>query len=685
MPTDSAIDRSVGPARRWVSIAGGAASGLAGVFLFDALRDHLPVWLRLVLAGAVLTFGPGAGLCFGLLAALSRQTRVVLAFSFGIALAPVLAHALGSLGLLPIYPYVSSALAGMAIADWRRAASPPKTTARSRLAVVVLVLVTSGMGVTAFANRLTTSGGTTIVYGEYDSYDLTYYAAIAAELSHTIPPASPFYSGRMLNHAFYPHVLLAMIHRFGDVPILDLYFRYAWPLFLTAAVLTCFVFVETISTTTTAFVAALLFGAGSNLAYAAGWFFTLSNWDEVVWSHNLQGAGAEVLLYGNWTPALAAMFGGLYAVHVCCARRGGAPSSAAWAVLAGATFASTVLSKPWIFASVTAAFAVVILVSHRDRFVSRRLLLTAGVSLTVALPLLYRAATLADDAQATFVPAFFPIPLKMMARIGLEDWFLGLAGRLSVTGAAQTGLAAVLAAPVFLAATLGFRLVGLSAFWQCLRHPSQHDPVWRLLAWMAVAALVAASLLVSVPYHETTQIHQLALFLLTLFAAKGLASWRNVRARLAATVVVVAVAIPSTVQYLHRKWHDREHPLAGISQPEVTLASQLAGTDPNRTVILHDRPNDPALVGILAERRSVLAWAGYVRGNEARQADVEAFFAAPDAARAVSVLRAYRPTHVIEYVGRDRMNPDVRDRLELVFRNRDVALYRVPDGLWAGQ
>jgi hypothetical protein len=40
---------------------------------------------------------------------------------------------------------------------------------------------------------------------------------------------------------------------------------------------------------------------------------------------------------------------------------------------------------------------------------------------------------------------------------------------------------------------------------------------------------------------------------------------------------------------------------------------------------------------------------------------------------------------MIEYVGRDRMNPDVRDRLELVFRNRDVALYRVPDGLWAGQ
>jgi hypothetical protein len=332
-----------------------------------------------------------------------------------------------------------------------------------------------------------------------------------------------------------------------------------------------------------------------------------------------------------------------------------------------------------------AALAVVIFVSRRDRFVSRRLLLAGAVSLIIAIPFLYRAVSLANDAQATFVPAFFPIPLKMMARIGLEDWFLSIAGRFGVTGPVQTGLAAVLAAPAFLAATLGFRLVGLSAFWQCLRRPRQHDPVWRLLAWMTVAALVASTLLVSVPYHENTQIHQFALFLLTLFAAKGLASWRNPRARVVATIVVVAIAIPSTLQYLHRKWYDHEHPLAEITQAELTLASLLRGTDPNRTVVLHDRPNDPTLVGILAERRSVLAWAGYVRGGEDRRENVELFFSAPDEAKAAAILRAYRPTHVIEYAGRDRMNPEIRDRLEFVFRNRDVVLYRVPDRVLAAQ
>jgi hypothetical protein len=656
--------------------------GTAAWFAFDAIRDHLPLWLRLTLAGAVLTFGPGAGFCFGLLAPLPRLTRIILSLTFGIAFAPMLTHALGACGLLAVCPHVSSALAGMALAGWRGRAPASKTTRASMIAALILVLVTAGMGVTAFANRLATSRGTTVVYGEYDSYDLTYYAAIAAELSHTVPPASPFYSGRMLNHAFYPHALLAMIHRFGEVPLLDLYVRWAWPLFLTAAVLACFAFVEAISTTGMAFVAALLFGAGSNLAYAAGWFFTRSNWDEVVWSHNLQGAGAEVLLYGNWTPALAAMFGGLYAVHASSKRTEGT-SSGWWAVVAGALFASTVFSKPWIFASFTAALLVVVVISRRDKFIMRRLLIAGGVSLLVALPLLYRSAMLADDAQATFLPAFFPIPLKMMSRIGLEDWFVSLAGRFGVTGAAQTGLAAVLAAPAFLAATLGFRLVGLPAFWGCLRRPGQHDPVWRLVAWMAVAALVAATVLVSVPYHESTQIHQFALFLLTLFAAKGLWSLRNSRVRSIATVLAVAVAIPSTIQYLHRKWHDRERPLAEVTQAEVTLASLLRGTDPNVTVVLHDRPNDPALVGILAERRSVLAWAGYVRGNETRRDDVDAFFGSPDTARALTILRAYRPTHVIEYVSRDRINPEVRDQLEFVFRRGDVTLYRVPDRLLA--
>jgi hypothetical protein len=649
--------------------------GLAAWVAFDAVRDHLPIWLRFLVAGGILTFGPGAGLTFPLLAPLTTLRRVVLALAIGLAFAPIVAHVLGTAHALAWYPYVASALAGMAIGFWRRMKDRPRTSTRARLAASALVIVALGVGGAAFAHRLAESRAGITIYGEYDSYDLTYYAEIAAELSHTVPPASPFFAGRMLNHAFYPHVVLAMVHRFGGVPLLDLYFRYAWPAFLALAVLGCFVLVESVASVEMAFVAALLFGVGSNLAYLAAWFLKPAVWDDVVWSHNFQGAGAEVLLYGNWTPALAAMFAGFYAIRA--ARKG----SAGWSLVAGAIFASTVLSKPWIFASVLSAVAVVIVVSRHDKPLVRRLALTAASSLLVAAPFLYRAVTLYEDAQVTFQPAFLPIPLVMVGRLGLRDWFLAHAGMFGFTGAAQTSAAALLALPVFLLGTIGPRVVGLPALWQCLRRPANHDPIWRLLAWTLIAAFIASSIIVSVPYHESQQIHQFALFVLALFAAKGLANWTNRRTRMAVTSIVLACSVPGTLQYVHRKWVDRENVTAAASRSEVGLAEYLAATDPDRTVILHDRPNDPTLLGILAERRSVLSWAGYVRNSDARRADVDAFFAgaAPDAA--MRILRKYRPTHVVDYEGRDRIDPIVLGELEFVLRNGSVMLYRVPQQL----
>ncbi len=660
---------------RLLSIASGAATGVVAWVVFTATRDYWPVWARLLVAAPVLTFGPGAGLTSRLLAPLPGFVRGVLALSFGVALAPMVAHALGAVGLVALFPYLSAALTGGVLASWRPARPVKSAGRRYRLAAIALVLVTAIMGAAAFAHRMTTSRSGITIYGEYDSYDLTYYAAIAAELSHTIPPASPFYAGRMLDHPFYPHLLLAMVHRFGGVPILDLYFRYAWPAFLALAVLVCFVFVESVSTPRAAFVAALLFGAGSNLAYLAAWFLHPPIWDDVIWSHNFQGAGAEVLLYGNWTPALVAMWAGLYAVQAC--RR----SSPGWAVVAGAAFASTIFSKPWIFASVLAALAVVIVRWRRDRRVARRLLLVGVSMLAIGAPLLYRAMSFSADAQVTFVPAFLPIPLVMADRLGLREWFLARAGVLRLTGGAQAGLAAALALPLFLAGTLGSRIVGVAVFWRGIRGRAPDEPVWPLLAWTALAAFLASSFIVSVPYHESQQIHQFALFLFAPFAAQALDGWRKGRARPVAAVVVVALAVPGTLQYLHRKWTDTAHVIARASPGEITTASVLRGTAPERTILLHDHPNDPSLVGILSERRSVLGWAGYVRGNQPRQDDIDRFFQSDDAATAFDVLRTYRPTHVLEYASRDRLADEVRDRLELVSRVGEVTLYRVPEPL----
>lgn len=663
------------PPRRFLSSALGAAAALAAWAAFTQVRDSLPAPLQLVIAAAFLVFGPGIGLTFLLLAPLSWLGRVVLGFSFGVAFVPIVAHVLGGSGLMPAYPFVAAGAGGAALGYWLALPASAPAPAPARLATLALVVVTLGTGAAVFTHRLVESRTETAVSGgdDYDSYDLSYYAAIAAELSHTVPPSSPFISGRLLDHAFYPQVVTAVVHRFGHVGLLDLYFRYAMPLFVMLAVLCCFLFVESIAGVGTAFLAALFFGIGSNFAYLFVMFLKLPPWDDVIWAHNLQGAGAEVLFYGNWAPSFVATFAGFYALHAAL-RQG----RFGWILAAGAAFATTILSKPWVFTSVVPALALMAVASYRDKTTARRLLLVIVAAVLVAAPLLYRVVTLFDDAQVVFAPAFFPIPLAMAARTGFRDVFVNAAGAFGLSGAAQEGLAGVLATPLFLVGTIGFRVIGLPSFWRSLWNRGRPEPVLSVLAWSIVAAYLASTFIVSVPYHETVQIHQLALFLMAVFAAQGVMAVRNPRTRVVTALVVTALAVPSTLQYVQRKWQDATRPpLALASTDDVAAAGFLRDSDPDRTVLLHDRPNDPTLLGILAERRSVLSWAGYVRGSGERRADVEAFFASPDAATATAILKKYRPTYVVEYLDRDKINPQVRDQLELKFRKRNVAIYRV--------
>ena len=47
-----------------------------------------------------------------------------------------------------------------------------------------------------------------MLYGDYDTADLGYYAAEASEAAHTVPPMASYYSGHRLNAAYYPHLVL---------------------------------------------------------------------------------------------------------------------------------------------------------------------------------------------------------------------------------------------------------------------------------------------------------------------------------------------------------------------------------------------------------------------------------------------------------------------------------------------
>jgi len=146
---------------------------------------------------------------------------------------------------------------------------------------------------------------------------------------------------------------------------------------------------------------------------------------------------------------------------------------------------------------------------------------------------------------------------------------------------------------------------------------------------------------------------------------------------------VIAAALPSSTHYLERRWTDRERPArVDLSAADIRIADYLRNkTDPETTVILHDRPLQPSLITILAERRIVLGWdvTYSAVGGQERLRDVKRFYASaegnPDAA--FESLSRYRVTHVIVRDD-DRVHPAVLARLHMLMQFPGAALYAVP-------
>jgi hypothetical protein len=121
-----------------------------------------------------------------------------------------------------------------------------------------------------------------------------------------------------------------------------------------------------------------------------------------------------------------------------------------------------------------------------------------------------------------------------------------------------------------------------------------------------------------------------------------------------------------------------------LTRSEVAIANQLRTTDPETTVILHDRPLTPSLTAIVAARRIVLGWD--VRysavGGEGRLREVNRFYSSADGdpAAAAQILSRYQITHVIVRSPDDRVHPDILSKLKLILKFPDVALYEVPQG-----
>jgi hypothetical protein len=637
--------------------------------------------LRFLLAWLLFTAGPGALAAAWLTRELDPLRRAIVFLAVGTALLPLVVVALGLVHALGAFPVAAAllALAGAAAAYATSPSPRPRTSREDWWAAGVIVAVAAATGAIAFAHRLSVGAGGIAVYGFYDSMDLSYYAVMAAESTHTVPPAASFYSGHMLNAAYYPQLVFAMVRRFAGVPLLTMYFRYAWPACLCLGALTMYVYVRSLARSAVACLAVLLTLVAADFSYLAAWLLPHATfeWDYLLWSTNFLSPTVEVLHFNTWTPTLPVFFGTLYGVTRALQAR-----SIGWIVLSAAMLAVLFQFKPFAFMVVAAGLAPAALFAWRMAD-GRRLAATLVLAAVFTLPFVYAIAT-QQDRRSRFLIDPFLLPRRMLLKLNLEAWLDS-----AVAPAAPVlrhPLVLIAATILFFAGGLGVRWLGLPGVWRAVRRRMPEDATaWSVAGWCAAAGILIPFVLTTDPYVDTLQFYQAGLYLLWIFTAAALLRIRVPALRAAAVAASILVSLPTTVHFLSLKWtDDRREPRVSISRGEVAIANTLHGTDPEQTVVLHDHPESPSLIAILAERRVVLGWGHpyYAVGSAGRLNDVNAFFSSADGSptAAFDLLRRYHVTHVI-VTSADHVNAAVLSRLTPINRFPDVTLYEVPSGL----
>ncbi len=660
-------------------IAIGATAGAAAWPPCALLLPSLAEPLRFVLGWLLFTFGGGAAFV-SLTRDLDPLRRTVIVLAIGSGATPVIVVLLGSAHALALYPFLACALAGIGIARWThgRPSAVPRTDRRELWASIALIALAVGLGVIAFAHRLNVTDGVK-VFGAYDSLDLGYYAVIASEATHTVPPTASFYAGHGLNAAYYPQMIVAAVNHFAGVSMLAAYYRYAWPVFLALGALMAFVLARSLTTVGVAFLAVVLILVGGDFSYLAAWFLphATDQWDYLLWPTNFLSPTMEVLQFNTWTPSLPIFFGALYA-----AVRGLQGSRSSWLVVSAALVAVLFQFKPFAFIVLMGSLAAATVFSGRDYAARWRYAVILCLAGLLSLPFAYEVAT-AQDRRSKFLIAFFMLPERMLLKLDLTSAFDHFTASI-VPAVLRQPVFLLLATGLFFLGGLGVRWFGLPGVWRGIRGTTDGDgSAWRLLAWTTVVGILLPFVLVTDPYVDTLQFYQTGLYVLWIFTAVALVAFARTHRALGAAAIVLAIAVslPSSIHFLQMKWtDDRREPRASLTRGELAIANYLRECDPKTTVILHDRPADPSLLAIVAARRVVLGWGHpyYAVGSAGRLNDVNQFYrsADGDAARALETLQRYHVTHVV-VTDRSRVHRDVLASLRLLVRAQDAALYEV--------
>ena len=487
---------------------------------------------------------------------------------------------------------------------WRHSPKPGSLSTEGaavlldRSGVALAGVIALGIIVLAFlpfyyANLTARADGTMYAY---PVPDVVLHIAIANELTHTIPPQAPHFSGHPLSYHYGMDVAVAMFANATGLNTRDLTLRFVPTFFLALSMLSVFCFSRNWlqSGYFGALVVFLVF-FGEDFSFVPGFL----RGENIDWSLRYFSVPPAVLplFYTNpILPGLGLLFAGLF-----CLQRYLQERSRAWLFLTALLFVALIEVKIFTAAQIMCSLgvgAVLYLVVYRNSALFKVAACTAAVATPLVWPVLLKNKSEANVAMK-FEPGLYVS--QAMEAIGIND---RLSGWLAFT---------IIALPIYLLGTVGLRVIGVPAILNAIFRPNPKSALRFILAFFVVIGLLIALMFSITPAGWTFRYNPVSgtflvqsKYVAWLFAVEVLQTlyrWavdRGIYSSVAAatiTALAIGLSVPATAQHFIY-WRNPDH-LFGNGKP---FGKQLQSYDAE-TLALTDfltknaQPGDVLLCG----------------------------------------------------------------------------------------
>jgi hypothetical protein len=302
--------------------------------------------------------------------------------------------------------------------------------------------------------------------------DVFLHIAIANELTHTVPPQAPVFSGHPLTYHYGMDLAVAMFANATGLNTRDLTLRFVPTLFLALSMLSVFCFSRGwLGSGYFAVLVVFLVFFGEDFAFIPG----LLLGEKGDWSVTYFSVPTVLSLFytNSMLPGVGLLFAGLFCLQRYLQKRGGA-----WLFLSALLLVALIEVKAFTAAHIMCSLgfaAVLYLLLFRNADLFKVAALTAGLAAPLVL-----SVFLGNKSGADITTAFDPwlYVSQAMEALGMKERFTGVVAFTSI------------ALPIYLVGCLGLRVIGVPAIISALFRPNRQSGLRFVLAFFVVIGVV---------------------------------------------------------------------------------------------------------------------------------------------------------------------------------------------------